>query len=256
MQQGLDMIPLMMEQDFKAKGWLGLLLGTRMYYLFYACAIDTEAKFARQMDALTREIGDRGKRSAAKIVRASDEKVSMVPTAAPAPAPAPLSALMQTAVASDLSTSSSVVPTSQQKQEQNYIRSEVSDVSIFMQQQQERDDKARAELDGRLDELRNEIKMNNALSQTPKQVVSSERLVSLQARLHRLHRSDVKLLSDEELYAVEVRDRGHSSPLVVVIVVPPSLHDANSCPRTQMLLCCSRHKICLVITLNCTPPHQ
>ena len=30
-QQELDMIPLMMEQGFKAKGWLGLILGTRMY---------------------------------------------------------------------------------------------------------------------------------------------------------------------------------------------------------------------------------
>ena len=32
-QQELDMIPLMMEQGFKAKGWLGLILGTRMYLL-------------------------------------------------------------------------------------------------------------------------------------------------------------------------------------------------------------------------------
>eukprot|EP01046_Picozoa_sp_COSAG06_P064814 COSAG06_NODE_15652_length_1055_cov_0.938285_1_plen_69_part_00 len=33
MQQELDMIPLMMDQGFKAKGWLGLILGTRMYLL-------------------------------------------------------------------------------------------------------------------------------------------------------------------------------------------------------------------------------
>jgi hypothetical protein len=30
-QQELDMIPLMMSKDFKPKGWLGLILGTRMW---------------------------------------------------------------------------------------------------------------------------------------------------------------------------------------------------------------------------------
>ena len=31
-QQELDMIPLMMQQDYSAKGWLGLILGTRLWY--------------------------------------------------------------------------------------------------------------------------------------------------------------------------------------------------------------------------------
>ena len=30
-QQELDMIPLMMSQGFKPKGWLGLILGTRVW---------------------------------------------------------------------------------------------------------------------------------------------------------------------------------------------------------------------------------
>ena len=33
-QQELDMIPLMMTQGYSAKGWLGLILGTRMWYGF------------------------------------------------------------------------------------------------------------------------------------------------------------------------------------------------------------------------------
>ena len=33
-QQELDMIPLMMSKDFKPKGWLGLILGTRMWCKF------------------------------------------------------------------------------------------------------------------------------------------------------------------------------------------------------------------------------
>ena len=31
MQEAKAMVPLMMQQGFKAKGWLGLILGTRMY---------------------------------------------------------------------------------------------------------------------------------------------------------------------------------------------------------------------------------
>ena len=31
-QQELDMIPLMMQKDYSPKGWLGLILGTRMWY--------------------------------------------------------------------------------------------------------------------------------------------------------------------------------------------------------------------------------
>ena len=33
-QQELDMIPLMMSTDFKPKGWLGLILGTRLWCKF------------------------------------------------------------------------------------------------------------------------------------------------------------------------------------------------------------------------------
>jgi len=33
-QQELDMIPLMMSQDFKPRGWLGLILGTRVWCRF------------------------------------------------------------------------------------------------------------------------------------------------------------------------------------------------------------------------------
>jgi hypothetical protein len=31
-QQELDMIPLMMQKDYSPKGWLGLILGTRLWY--------------------------------------------------------------------------------------------------------------------------------------------------------------------------------------------------------------------------------
>ena len=54
MQQELDMIPLMMERGFKPKGWLGLILGTRLYYRFYPSAVETDDAFVQQMDAVTR----------------------------------------------------------------------------------------------------------------------------------------------------------------------------------------------------------
>jgi hypothetical protein len=35
-QQELDMIPLMMQKDYSPKGWLGMILGTRMWYAMYS----------------------------------------------------------------------------------------------------------------------------------------------------------------------------------------------------------------------------
>ena len=64
-QQQVDMIPLMMEKGYNAKGWLGLLLGTRVYYRFYGDAEhEDQASFEKRIDAVVREIGDRGKHKA------------------------------------------------------------------------------------------------------------------------------------------------------------------------------------------------
>ena len=35
-QQELDMIPLMMQKDYSPKGWLGLILGTRLWYAMHS----------------------------------------------------------------------------------------------------------------------------------------------------------------------------------------------------------------------------
>ena len=35
-QQELDMVPLMMQNHYSPKGWLGLLLGTRMWYAMHS----------------------------------------------------------------------------------------------------------------------------------------------------------------------------------------------------------------------------
>jgi|EP01046_Picozoa_sp_COSAG06_P004017 hypothetical protein len=38
-QSELDMIPLMVEKDYVAKGWLGLILGTRLWYAMHCTAL-------------------------------------------------------------------------------------------------------------------------------------------------------------------------------------------------------------------------
>jgi hypothetical protein len=86
MQEAKAMVPLMMQQGFKAKGWLGLILGQSVWYAFYESAVPTEEKFIEQMDSLIREIGDRGKIKTGKV---SSEGV---PPRAPAPAPVPAKA--------------------------------------------------------------------------------------------------------------------------------------------------------------------
>ena len=60
-QQQVDMVPLMMEQGYSAKGWLGMLLGVRLWYGFYGSVLESEAAFNGKADELCRELGERGK---------------------------------------------------------------------------------------------------------------------------------------------------------------------------------------------------
>jgi hypothetical protein len=99
MQQKRDMIPLILQQGYQAKGWLGLILGSKMYYQFFPAAVATEVAFAERMDALTFEIGDRGKPKEALLLSEAvpPPRHAAAPAAAPAPAaahfePAPMRA--------------------------------------------------------------------------------------------------------------------------------------------------------------------
>ena len=55
------MVPLMMQEDYTAKGWLGMLLGVRLYYQFYGVVLESEAAFEAKVEELCRELGERGK---------------------------------------------------------------------------------------------------------------------------------------------------------------------------------------------------
>ena len=52
----------MMEQGYRAKGWLGMLLGVRLWYGFYdSSVLESEGGFEDKMGELCRELGQRGK---------------------------------------------------------------------------------------------------------------------------------------------------------------------------------------------------
>ena len=73
---------------YSAKGWLGLILGTRLWYGFWDADQDDDAAFERRLDALVREIGDRGKLRVSEAVP-PEPTPAPAPALAPAPAPAP-----------------------------------------------------------------------------------------------------------------------------------------------------------------------
>jgi hypothetical protein len=86
LQKKKALIPLMLVQGYEADGWLGLLLGSSMWYAFYGDTVSSESSFASRVDALVREIGGRG--------RADTEVVSVAE-----PEPEPESESVELAVA-------------------------------------------------------------------------------------------------------------------------------------------------------------
>ena len=62
-QQQTDMVPLMMVEGYSANGWLGMLLGVRLWYAFFGTVLESEEAFKRKVNELCRELGPRGKTS-------------------------------------------------------------------------------------------------------------------------------------------------------------------------------------------------
>jgi hypothetical protein len=58
LQRGIDVVPLMMQPNYKADGWLGMALGTKLWYEITADA--GSAKFSTSINGLVRELGTRG----------------------------------------------------------------------------------------------------------------------------------------------------------------------------------------------------
>jgi hypothetical protein len=75
-QREKDMVPLMVEEGYRADGWLGMLLGTRLYYVLYGSTVSSEAAFEGKMEELCRELGDRGKGNVGSVSRIVDLALS------------------------------------------------------------------------------------------------------------------------------------------------------------------------------------
>eukprot|EP01051_Picozoa_sp_SAG22_P016367 SAG22_NODE_2298_length_2742_cov_2.665910_2_plen_346_part_01 len=61
MQREVPTVPLMLTDGYRADGWLGMLIGTRMWYGFYGAVLTDETAFATKVSELCRELGDRGR---------------------------------------------------------------------------------------------------------------------------------------------------------------------------------------------------
>ena len=60
MQREVPTVPLMLEEGYRADGWLGMLMGTRLWYGFFGGVLVDEGRFEGKVSELCRELGDRG----------------------------------------------------------------------------------------------------------------------------------------------------------------------------------------------------
>ena len=56
--RGVPLMPLMMEEHYRPTGWLGILMGTKLYFNFHPAAIATDASFMESMDLVERNLGN------------------------------------------------------------------------------------------------------------------------------------------------------------------------------------------------------
>ena len=45
MQREVEVVPLMLEEGYRADGWLGMLMGTRLWYGFFGSVLSSEGEF-------------------------------------------------------------------------------------------------------------------------------------------------------------------------------------------------------------------
>ena len=67
LQKKKALIPLKLTKGYEADGWLGLLLGTSVWYALYGETLESDSAFDDRLSALAREIGTRGRADAVPI---------------------------------------------------------------------------------------------------------------------------------------------------------------------------------------------
>ena len=191
-----------------------------MWHAFYGCEEEDDAAFEARVNSLTREIGDRGKPIPEAVpppAAAAPARPKPTPAPAPAPEPAPAPAtprpVAQTAAAATPNRSFS--PTMHQQspppaaamQLQHGASGSFAELSAFMKEVLERDDRAKQEMEAKVEQAKQEARadMDQLREQmTPPEqspAISDDELAALQARFESLHAA--QLLTDEELYASE-----------------------------------------------------
>ena len=218
-QQDVEMVPLMMEKGYRPTGWLGLILGTRLWYPFYGSAVETDAGFTQQMDTVVRDIGDRGK----GVSEGVPPTASRAPAPAPAPArqaaprtSAPATPAAQTAAlrAAAPTPDRTFTPSIQASPQPAAVlpaggtiaAGSFAELSTFMERQQallmEQQKEARLEMETKLAQARADMdELRSEMTAEDRQAITDEQLLALQARLGALHTA--KLLTDEQLFAAE-----------------------------------------------------
>jgi hypothetical protein len=72
MQREVDTVPLMLVEGYQADGWLGMLIGTRMWYGFYGVASSESVVLEGKVEELCRELGERGRNGGLHTTSADD----------------------------------------------------------------------------------------------------------------------------------------------------------------------------------------
>jgi hypothetical protein len=223
-QRRLPLIPLMMEADYRPTGWLGLLLGCKLYINFHPAALASDAAFQGQMDAVERELQGLGKCAAASMsegvppslarqqpVAAAEPPLTapgLPSVCAPAPAPVALGGVSDPLDAAPL-TPGRFTPSfdhlSSPSPSTGGLEAVVPSVAAahvdFLLGQQrlmlEREEQLRTEMRQQM-----KMQMEQLREETqPRPAISEQQTTALQVRLKTLH--DAELLSDDECCVVE-----------------------------------------------------
>ena len=59
-EQRKPWVPLMMELSYRPKGWLGIMLGSRLYFEFTEAALSNDEDWERVADSVAREVRQHG----------------------------------------------------------------------------------------------------------------------------------------------------------------------------------------------------
>ena len=212
-----------MTQGYKPKGWLGLLLGTRIYFRFYDAESLDVAAFEERVDGLAREIGQRGKpQQRPRIAEAVPPSAAApAPAAAassvvpgrsrPAPAPAPAPARTPTRSSSNalVAADQSFTPSMQAITSSSPAApiagmgmaasagggsSSAAEIAWLLKEMRQDSKLERDELRAEMERQRAEMEAKL----TPAPAISDGQITALQARLEALHAAG--LLSEEELF--------------------------------------------------------